>query len=319
MMDELLVKYLLQEADADEVQQVEQWLEADSANRRYYEGLKAIWDESKTVAVAANIDENEAWKRFQQLVAVEEERKVIPFTSPKRTWKMTRMAAAIVALVVGGWLAYSFFGNRNSMHFESDGNILVCNLPDGSEVTLNKYSTLDYSKKENGNRSVKLTGEAFFDVAPDKQHPFVIAVADVEVKVVGTSFNIRADNEKTEVSVESGIVDVSKNSQRVQLLKDEKAIVTRGNHNPVKVRSTDNLYNYYRAKEIVCNGTPLHSVVNMLGEAYNTQIVIQNTNAAALPLNTTIPAGATLDDIVQMLATTFNLQVERKNNRIILK
>ena len=70
---------------------------------------------------------------------------------------------------------------------------------------------------------------------------------------------------------------------------------------------------------MVCNGTPLSHVVDMLNEAYSTNIVIANPDIKDLPLNTTIPAGATLDNILDMISGTFNVRVERGNNNIILR
>jgi transmembrane sensor len=316
-MDELLVKYMLHEANAGEVLQVEQWLRADEANRRYFEGLKLIWQESRNIAKISNVDENAAWLRFQERIA--KEKATVHSLEPrvKRiTWKVWSMAAALAVLILGSWMAITYFQNNDAL-FESSDAPIVCRLPDGSSVTLNKHSKLSYQKTNNGIRAVQLSGEAFFDVVSDKAHPFIISVADAQVRVVGTTFNIRSDNDQTEISVETGVVDVSKNNHKVQVVRNEKAIVSRTKEAPVKMQRTDNLYNYYRSKEIVCNGTPLNNVVNMLSEAYEVTIVVQNSEVARQPLNTTIPAGATLDDIINMLAATFNLQVVKGNQQIV--
>ena len=91
-------------------------------------------------------------------------------------------------------------------------------LPDGSFVTLNKNSSIHYPKKFPGRkRNIELKGEAFFTVTPDKEKPFVISVNDVTVTVVGTSFNIKSVSGKTQVVVESGIVQVTKNNKTIEL------------------------------------------------------------------------------------------------------
>ena len=96
-------------------------------------------------------------------------------------------------------------------------------MPDGSVITVNKNSTLSYPSEFKGKtREVALNGEAFFKVTPNKEKPFIIHVNDVTVRVVGTSFNIRSEKGKTEVIVETGIVQVTKNKRTVSLLPKRK-------------------------------------------------------------------------------------------------
>ena len=66
--EDLLVKHLLGEANQGESQQVVGWIEADPANRKYYEELKKVWEESRRLAIVSNIDEEAAWARFQSRV-----------------------------------------------------------------------------------------------------------------------------------------------------------------------------------------------------------------------------------------------------------
>lgn len=104
-------------------------------------------------------------------------------------------------------------------------------LPDGSVVWLNASSNLtygeDFGKKF---REVNLTGEAFFDVAKDAAHPFIIHTAIVDVKVLGTAFNVRSypNDANTETSVLRGKVEVTvknRENTRYYLKPNEKVIV----------------------------------------------------------------------------------------------
>ena len=85
--------------------------------------------------------------------------------------------------------------------------------PDGSIVTLNRNSKLIFPKHFTKNvREVTITGEAFFDVKPNTSKPFIINAGNVQVKVLGTSFNVCAypGTETVEVVVESGKVQVTR-------------------------------------------------------------------------------------------------------------
>ena len=84
-------------------------------------------------------------------------------------------------------------------------------LPDGSTVWLNAGSKLDYTKiGSTGNREVQLTGEAFFDVVKNPERPFIIHTSKIDVKVLGTKFNVKAypEDKTVETSLVQGSVEV---------------------------------------------------------------------------------------------------------------
>src|SRR4030095_12734248 len=186
--------------------------------------------------------------------------------------------AASVILIVGLGIATYFMINNNEpseMVAQTGQNVLVDTLSDGSVITLNKKSTITYPSKFKGNtRAIALKGEAFFNVARDKKKPFIISVNDVQVTVVGTSFNIKSENGNTEVVVETGIVRVTKFGKTVELIAGEKTIMHANDSNATKEKVTDKLYNYYRSKLFVCEGTPLWKLVQVINEAYDVNIVI---------------------------------------------
>src|SRR5690606_1488289 len=85
-------------------------------------------------------------------------------------------------------------------------------LSDGSQVWLNESSTIRYPEHfEKDKREVLLSGEACFDVGPDKKRPFVVKTSKVTTRVLGTSFNVNAYQKEpqTKVTVETGRVAVS--------------------------------------------------------------------------------------------------------------
>ncbi len=320
MTDELLVKHLLQEANTEEQTLVNDWIHASEENKRYYDHFSLIWEQSKYQAVQSTVDTDAAWQRFQQRVQPAEAKTTKVIEMPRRNLGWMRIAAMLVILLGSGWLIYNFsgVGGNNMIAVNSENEVKICNLPDGSVVTLNKNSSLSYPASFKGNtRDIELHGEAFFDVAPDKSKPFVISVNDVEVKVVGTTFNVKNTTEKTEVVVETGIVEVSKQKNMVKVNPKEIAVVMK-NEAPVKKTNTDELYNYYRTREFVCNATPLWRLVDVLNEAYSADIVIENTRVKNLPLTTTFH-NEPLDGILQVVSETLDIKVEKNGNRIILK
>ncbi len=319
IMDDLLVKYLLGEATETEKQEVQEWISADAEHRRYFDHFRTIWEAGARLAVNSNADENAAWERFRQRTQnqpANEQRKTIPFRLISKTW--LRAAAMLVFLAGGGWLAYYMISNPALLEVHSGADILAVTLPDESVVTLNKHTTLSYPKRFAGNtRQIQLTGEAFFEVTADKDKPFVIRANDATIRVVGTSFNIKSSMDTTEVIVATGIVEVSKKENGILLHPNEKAIVRKDRTAPEKRINTDELYNYYHTREFVCNGTPLWRVTDVLGEAYDVDIIVAD-RLKHLPLTATF-RDEPLDHILHVIGETFQVQVQRNGQQVIIK
>lgn len=320
MNDDLLVKYLVGETDANESATVEIWLKADEKNLNYYRGFKKIWEDSLVLAdQKTTVDENAAWKRFQNRI---HENDVPVHTLKKSSMNWLRIAASILLISTLGWLSYSYFENKSAntlIEIKTANTTLNDTLPDGTTVTLNKNSSLSYTNKFKGKtRPVTLKGEAFFYVSPDKTKPFIITVNDVTVQVVGTSFNVKNKNGKTTVDVETGIVKVSKNKDQVELRHGEKVVIADLQSHLLKSVSKGKLYNYYRNNELVCEETPLQELVDALNEIYDANIIIKKTALQKKPI-TTVFKDQSLDEILEVIQETFLIEIERKDNQIILE
>lgn len=324
--DDLLVKYMLGEATGEERAWVEEWLSTDAAAKKQFEHFKTIWEESKKLAAVSTVDEDGAWARFQNKVKGGGEKGKGGGQKEAVVRKMRPIGwlkiAAIFILVAGaGMIGYQVFTNNKveEVLVASQALPVVDTLPDGSVVTLNKNSSLAYPSKFKGKeRAIALKGEAFFNVAPNKEKPFVINVNDVQIKVVGTSFNVRSENGVTEVIVETGVVQVTRNNKMVELRPSEKLKVETMDSVLVKEKVEDKLYNYYRTKEFVCDDTPLWKLAEVLNEAYGANIIIENKELRGLRLNTTFN-NESLATILDIVSKTFGISVTHEADRIILK
>lgn len=315
--NDLLVRYLLNETDHEERLQAEEWIAASDNNRKYFEDFKLIWEQSKKLAANSTITENDAWQRLRQRMHPTESKPAI-VRSIGYTFQWKRIAALLAVVAIVTWLMMTVLGNK-TITVASHQAVLASTLPDGSVVTLNKNAVLSYAGKFKGNeRNVSLQGEAFFAVAPDKKKPFVIHVNDVTVKVVGTSFNIKSSNGHTEVIVETGIVQVTRNDHTIELRPKEKTVVTAQDTALQKETVADKLYDYYRSKEFVCNNTPLWKLVATLNEAYNVNITIERPALRNLPITTTF-SNKPLDSVLAVIGQTLDATIVHENNQIILK
>jgi ferric-dicitrate binding protein FerR (iron transport regulator) len=317
--NDLLVKYLLGESSGNENRVVEAWIASDPSNKKYFDHFKLIWDESKTLASYSEVNTEAAWKRFNERIknpaAVNP---VVKRMNPRLQWM--RVAALCVVVAASALAFYLYQSNKEveTMTVRSSTTIVNDTLPDGSIVILNKNSLISFPEKFSGDtRLVALKGEAFFNITPNKNKPFIIHVNDVEIKVLGTSFNVRQVNGKTEVIVESGIVQVVKDQKTVRLKPKEKTITSWYDSSLVKVETADRLYNYYHSKEFVCSATPLQQLVETLNAAYDSNIIIENDSLRDLKI-TTVFKNESLDTIISIISETLKIKVDRKGKTIIL-
>jgi len=319
-MDDLLVKYLLEEATKQDRIEVEKWIALQTANGMYFENFRTIWNQSKYLAAHSKVDEDAAWIRFKDRVQ-ETESQVIPMVS-NPYFKYLRIAAAIILMAGGSWFGYQISIKNNfspQISVFSGEKTLVDTLPDGSIITLNKNSAISYAENftTGSTRNVKLKGEAFFQVTPDKSKPFLVDANDVIVRVVGTSFNVKSSLERTEIIVETGLVEVTKKEQKVKIRPEEKVTVLKNISALVAKKNEDQFYKYYRTDKLVCNDTPLWKLAEVLSEAYHTQVVVSQERKN-LPINTTFESKS-LDEILMIISETFNITVVRNDDQIILK
>ncbi|MEZ5017294.1 MAG: FecR family protein [Flavipsychrobacter sp.] len=315
--EELMVRYLLGETTNEENLLINARLETDTEYKKQFEDYRSIWDKSKNISATSNINVDAAWEKFvekTQQTAVKET-KTISFPAQRKS--ILKIAAAVLMLVFCGIIGYTIY--QQPITIASNDNVLTETLPDGTIVTLNRNASITYPRNFEGDtRDVTLEGEAFFDVAPNKAKPFMITADETTVKVVGTSFNVKCSDAITEIVVETGIVSVTKKQNEVVLTPNEVAFVHKNKAKPVKQNNTDQLYNYYRTKEFICDGTPLWRLVDVLNEAYDTEIIIANNDLKNLPLNTTFH-NKSLDYVLDVISETFNIHVIDNDGRKVLK
>jgi transmembrane sensor len=323
--DAMLIKYLLGEAAAAEVREIEAWITASSVNHRKLGELKIILEASRHLAQESTLNETEAWVRFKELRA-ESRRgraKVRAFTD-HTAYRWLQSVAALLLIWTGWWMYHSYDSSKPSpaewVRLDAENSVRIDTLPDGSIVHLNKNSGILYAADFNSRRNVRLKGEAFFEVRHNKDVPFNVQAGDIKIVDIGTAFNVKSLKHKTEVIVESGVVSVSRDKASVKLNALQKVVV-RPDDKTFKIESTnDQLYNYYRTNKIIANNTPLWRLVEVINEAYGSHIQIHNHTLWNIPITVSIRLDDPLNNVLNVMqATTPEMKVDRTGDRIMLK
>ena len=321
--DELLINYLLGECSVEEKIEVEKWLAESEEHRAHYKQFSLIWEQSKNIISNVEVDEDAAWQRLQTRM---KRGKIV------RMYRVASAMAASVIVVLG--LLWVFNINKNEttkpqlvkttapatqiIHSSQQG--LIDTLIDKSIVTLNKNAALEVPERFEGNeRRVSLKGEAFFAISHNKEKPFIIETqSDVQIKVIGTSFNVKSYPEYTEVIVETGVVELQGKGEIVRLRANQKAKIYKKDKSIKVEKNTDKLYQYYRSKTFECDETPLWKVVEVLNEAYEEKIIISNRALRDMPLTTQFD-NEELDLVMEVLSETFEFSIEKQNNTYFIK
>lgn len=319
----LLVKYLLGEATPEEGEKVSRWIAADPSHKSYADDLQKIWKESRRLAPPQPVDASAAWQRFVQSgkipgdngtrhVRIEVIEKIFP-------WRAVAAAVFLLAAGICGWWALTGKEEIAGLSIKSGSIVRTDTLPDGSRVTLNKFSSLVLPGKwGRGSRVARLTGEAFFQVVHEPRRPFTVEIGSVTIRDVGTSFDVRSVNGTTEVIVEDGAIIVTDSARIIKAVAGEKVVIAAGHGGISKTTAGDKLYQYYRTKKFVCHKTPLPELVAALTEAYGVRVVIQGDAVRNLLLTTTFD-NDDLNSILSVITKTFGLVAEKKGDLIILK
>jgi ferric-dicitrate binding protein FerR (iron transport regulator) len=210
--EKLIIKFLTGQLNGAEKEQFMAWLEADEGNRKLFSEYQAIWNIEKVRRELTDAAVKEDWQRLRRKMEALN-KPVIKMRVKKNGYGRRWLQAAAVFVAGFAFSWYLFNGrivvNKGATVYNEIttplGSRSTIKLPDGSKIILNAGSKLRYplafDKKK---REVYLEGEAFFDVAKDKKHEFLVNTPYITIKVYGTQFDVKAY--ATDKTVETTLV-----------------------------------------------------------------------------------------------------------------
>lgn len=312
---ELIARYLAGECNESEEQQVREWA-------RQHPGLMdectEMWQQIP--AQEFNPDTESALRKVNIRIDKKKNRS-------KRLYLFAACAAAAV-LVFVSIIAIRFTDPATVAHTD---NLLSLNtgttetleytLPDGSKISLNRSSVLTYPKAFDGNtREVYLEGEAFFDVAPNAEKPFIIHANNTKTTVVGTSFGIRAieNEDKVVVTVSTGVVNLSAEgkSDYVKLTQGEQGICLPKKEVLEKNANPDPNLLAWKTKILIFKQSPLTEVAKAIENTYHTPVTVDRS-IAGLQLTSTFERRS-LEEVMQIIGLSLQVEVETNENGILI-
>ena len=247
-------------------------------------------------------------------------------TTLRRTlWMRVAGAAAVVLLCIAGWQTYEGLRPIEMTTVTAQAETRTVVLPDRTEVILNRYSTLTYPKdfRRETRREVSLQGGAYFEVAKNPSHPFVVETGEVQVEVLGTHFNIEAyprDREVRTTLLEGSVaVSLRDRSQRLVLAPNERAVYhkTSGRLMQEPLADAADDISWSRG-QLNFRSQPLREIVRQLANAYQTDIRIADPTLAEYRLTATFDIREGLTHILDLLQAAAGFTYQKTNNHTII-
>jgi ferric-dicitrate binding protein FerR (iron transport regulator) len=313
--EHLILKYLQGTLTPDQKNMFQSWLDESDEHRKMVSDFRAIWQLSEASETRLDIDKAREFKRIQDALVIDDPAR----TRPKSWSYFLRIAAAIVFILVCPLVLYTLFFRNDIIIHETSSDIKEIELPDGSKAWLNSHSSLKYATDFSNKRRLSLEGEGFFEVKPDPQKPFIIQAHKAEVKVLGTSFNVKALEKDilAEVFVVTGKVSLSstETNTSITLLPGSHGLFNKNDLTlSVDAQPPPNI-TAWKDRALVFNKTPLREVVRSLENYFRVKIVVNNKNLLDCRFTGTFNE-APLEDVIEAVAVALDLQVEREANSI---
>lgn len=320
---ELITRYLAGEASEEEMNQLVVWIGESADNELLFREMSLAANYIDEAVVEQSLDIEQAWRQLQQKTTGRA-RITLPLKAGKTRsihWlRIASIAAVFLVVVMSVWVWDNLSSGPDWVTIAADGSRCPYKLPDGTLVVLNRGS-LSYPEEFAANqREVTLSGEGWFEVAPDSASPFVVATGTLRLMVLGTKFyfDSQTAGEKATVVLEEGKValyHIAREQDAVILAPGEKAAVA---HDEItKTTNTNKNYIAWKTGRITFSNQPLSEVTEVLSKVYEKQIVLSNSALANCKLTADFDQ-ASLDAILQIIATTLDLQVSYHNQTIVL-
>lgn len=321
MNEEKLIGYIRGDVTSEiEIVEILDWIEASADNQNKYNQLKNLW-------VATGLDH-----------PAEIEIPAFPYPEPKRIELQNVLfspllkyaAVFILAFVLGSLSLYFINTSQNNQLSSLYNTIEVPNgersqilLYDGTRVWLNSGTKFKYPVAFSRNtRDVYVEGEAFFDVAKDKKHPFIVNAGQLKVKVLGTRFNVCAYPEDGEyyTTLEEGSVNASNinNGEQVTLNPGEQVVLNRKSDGLKYQKVNTELYTSWKENLLKFDDATFDEVIKKMERWYDIKITVDPSVNTKERFTMTIKTES-LREMLALVSKTTKINYEIKVNSVLIK
>lgn len=283
----IIAKSLTDQLSESETTELETWKSASKENLREYDDFVSVWSMSGTLKMPLSVDSAKKLNNIKLESGL--------FRTKKRyiNWAVQAAAVLLLSVIFSGVYTYlnrdSFVLSNQTVYQEikaAFGTQAKVELADGTTVFLNSGSKLRFPQTFDNmeTRKVELDGEGYFSVTRNAKQPFIVEANKLDIKVLGTKFNVDAytGNELVLVTLVEGSVKLQDNSGEenkdlMELLPNQVASLNLADNTLIKTDVSDlHKYTAWIDGRIVFFNDPIQTVVKKLENWYNVDIVISD-------------------------------------------
>lgn len=283
-IEELLPSWFEGTLNPEERERVEQWKNASEENRQIFTGLLRAWEGTMQLNRMKHYDAEKALIRVNSIITAQKKNRIFEV--------FQKVAAVLILpLIVAIFLFAINKSNKEKDPFVAWHTLEIpagmrseFYLPDSTKVYLNSKSSLSYPLVFSDNmREVKLSGEAYFEVAENKEVPFIVNNGRINIEVTGTEFLATnyVHEELTEIVLLNGSINLfqggylTTKKDIIQLNPGEKAFYKENNKNLVVEQVDSEKYIAWKAGMLMFREDPMPEVVRRLNRWYNVDIHLE--------------------------------------------
>lgn len=318
-----ITKKISGEGNEEDTSQVEKWLGEKPVNRQVFTRLVDLWNsEGHSVS-----DHQSLLESLVRRIRVHENRSSKSFY----TSAFSRAAAILVLVLASSFLVYKFLNPKpdvtSVMYQEIQvprGNRMRLVLPDSTVIWLNNETRLKYaSNYSSGNREVELSGEAFFDVHHDREHPFVVKVGKERIKVLGTKFSVNAypEDQVIETSLIEGSVafETSRKGSSDFLLEPGNSMFYDKENNSISTQKIQSsYYQYWENGVYAFKDEKFESLAVKIKRIFNVEVVFEDKYLKNKTYTGTISINDNIFLFMEAIRRTSVEPIEYKFNKNII-
>lgn len=253
---------------------------------------------------APEVDENKAWEALNRKI----------HHNPNKSFTWMKIAASVAILAILSISLFLYNPTPDQIHVASTDQKVNVNFPDGSIGILNANSSFTYPEQFGDERNVSFTGEAYFDIQKSKK-PFIIDVNGVDVRVLGTAFNLITTDNEVKLFVDRGLVAFEKEGKQTQVAAGTEAVFNRKDATvEIKPMPSANIMSW-RNGIFNFDKTPLSEALVELGEYYKVEFKLSNDQLKKCRISVTFNK-QTLDEVLETISSVLDVKTSLKDNTV---
>jgi len=326
LYSEKLARYLSGEMSQEEHLDFERETAVSAEEKTMIEEMKIKWSSLEKYKEPEIPDSGKAWEKLYTRLNDENLIPSQPSTAKGSLLpNLLRVAAVFLVLFAVGAAIYMNITKHPApemvqINTGNEENTLIKTLTDGSVIYIAQNSLFSFPKEfESESRKVELKGEAFFDITPDPDKPFIIETDEAVIQVLGTAFNVKTKNGTGfELFVDRGKVKVSlkDNPSASQLVTAGEKISTKDNRLVKSKYGSDMATAWYR-QHMQFKDETLQNIINVLNRNFNTTFAIAEKETGNRRLTVAFH-NETAETMTELLCVTLNLKSQTINGAVVL-